>query len=204
MAISAGLWSLVSADLKRYGGSRSWSDLSRWYWLSPGFRYTFWLRVAGFCKQRKGVARMGYFLGRWMLWRCSRKFGIDIPYNTRVGPGLYIGHYGGIVVSHEAVIGADCNINHQVTVGVKCGGKNAGTPVIGDRVFLGPGCKVIGGIRIGNDVAVGANAVVLDSLPDSAVVVGVPAHVVSTKGSSNYVVNTNTLAITRTEPSPRA
>jgi serine O-acetyltransferase len=186
------LWPLIGADLKRYGRSRSWRDLSQQYWLAPGFRYTFWLRVAAFLKQRKGLARIGYVLSRWMLWRCGLRFGIDIPYNTQVGPGLYIGHYGGIVVSHEAVIGADCNINHQVTIGVKCGGKNAGTPIIGDRVFLGPGCKVIGGITIGNDVAIGANAVVLEPIPDSSVVVGVPAHVVSNNGSSSYVVNTNT------------
>jgi serine O-acetyltransferase len=186
------LWPLIGADLKRYGGSRSWRDLSHQYWLAPGFRYTFWLRLAAFLKQRKGLAQIGYVLSRWMLWRCGLRFGIDIPYNTQVGPGLYIGHYGGIVVSHEAVIGADCNINHQVTVGVKCGGKNAGTPIIGDRAFLGPGCKVIGGITIGNDVAVGANAVVLDSIPDSSVVVGVPARVVSNNGSSAYVVNINT------------
>lgn len=193
------LWPLIVADLKRYGDSRSWRDLSRRYWLSPGFRYTLWLRLAAFLKQRKGPARIGYILSRWMLWRCGRRFGIDIPYNTRVGPGLYIGHYGGIVVSHEAVLGADCNINHQVTIGVKYGGKNAGTPILGDRVFLGPGSKIIGGIRIGDDVAVGANAVVLESIPDSSVVVGVPAHVVSKKGSSAYVVNTNTLSNNREE-----
>ena len=94
------------------------------------------------------------------------------------------------MVNSDALIGRDCNLNHEVTIGVKYGGKNSGVPVIGDRAYLGPGCKVIGGIYLGNDVAVGANAVVVESAPDSAVVIGVPARVVSLRGSSNYVVNT--------------
>jgi serine O-acetyltransferase len=125
-----------------------------------------------------------------MLHHCGVKYGISIPYNTRIGPGIYIGHYGGIVVNDGVVIGSDCNINHEVTIGVKYGGKNPGVPIIGDRVYLGPGCKVIGGVRLGNDVAIGANAVVVDSVPDSAVAVGIPAKVVSHRGSSVYVVNT--------------
>ena len=94
------------------------------------------------------------------------------------------------MVNHDVVIGRDCNINHQVTIGAKYGGKTPGVPVIGDRVYLGPGCKVIGGICLGNDVAVGANSVVVESVPDSGVAAGVPAKVISIKGSSEYVVNT--------------
>ena len=96
------------------------------------------------------------------------------------------------MINGKVVIGRDCNINHEVTIGVKYGGKNPGVPVIGARVYLGPGCKVIGGISLGNDVAVGANSVVVESVPDSGVAVGVPAKVISYKGSSDYVVNTQT------------
>jgi serine O-acetyltransferase len=120
------------------------------------------------------------------------KYGISIPYNTHIGPGLYIGHHGGIVINDKVVIGRDCNINHEVTIGVKYGGRNPGVPAIGDRVYLGPGSKVIGGICLGNDVAVGANSVVVDPVPDFSVVAGIPARVISSKGSSDYVVNTQT------------
>ena len=95
------------------------------------------------------------------------------------------------MVNGDVLIGRDCNINHEVTIGVKYGGKNPGVAVIGDRVYLGPGCKVIGGVRLGNDVAVGANAVVVESVPDSGVAAGVPAKVISFKGSKDYVVNTD-------------
>lgn len=94
------------------------------------------------------------------------------------------------MVNDRVVIGTDCNINHGVTIGVKYGGKNSGVPVIGDRVYLAPGCKVIGGILLGDDVAVGANSVVVESIPNLGVAAGIPAKVISFKGSSAYVVNT--------------
>ena len=61
-------------------------------------------------------------------------------------------------------------------------------PVIGDRVYLGAGAKIFGGIRIGNDVAIGANAVVTKALPDNAVAVGVPAQMISYEGSRDFVI----------------
>jgi serine O-acetyltransferase len=183
-------WSFVSADLRRYGSGVSVASFMKHYLFAPGFKYTLWMRLAYYLRRKGFLWRPCHHFCRVILSRYGVRFGISIPYNTRVGPGLYIGHYGGIVVNHEAVIGRDCNINHQVTIGAKYGGKNAGVPVIGDRVYLGPGCKVIGGICLGNDVAVGANSVVLESVPDSGVTAGVPARVVSFKGSSEYVINT--------------
>ena len=125
-----------------------------------------------------------------MLNHYQYKYGISIPYNTEIGPGLYIGHFGGIIVNHGAKIGCNCNINHDVTIGATYGGKCSGTPTIMNNVYLGPGSKIIGGISLGNHAAVGANCVVTKSVPDYGVVVGIPGEVVSTKGSGEYVVNT--------------
>ena len=188
----APFWNVVGADLQRYGHGVSVRSFVNRYFLAPGFKYSLWMRLANCLRHESLIWRPAYYLCRVILHRCSVRYGISIPYNTRIGPGLYIGHYGGIVVNDEVVIGHDCNINHEVTIGVKYGGKNPGVPVIGDRVYLGPGCKVIGGICVGNDVAVGANSVVVDSVPDFGVAVGVPAKVISSKGSSDYVVNTQT------------
>jgi serine O-acetyltransferase len=63
-----------------------------------------------------------------------------------------------------------------------------GCPKIGDRVFIGPGAKIFGAITIGNDVAIGANAVVTKNLPDEAVAVGIPAKVVNLNGSKDYII----------------
>jgi serine O-acetyltransferase len=66
-------------------------------------------------------------------------------------------------------------------------GENRGSPKLGDRVFVGPGACLFGSITIGNDVAIGANAVVTKDLPDNAVAVGVPAKIVSYKGSQDFI-----------------
>lgn len=188
--LSKSFWYVISTDLYRYGDGVLIRSFFKHYFFTPGFKYTFWMRLTAHLSQTSFIWRFAYYLCRATLYRYSIKYGISIPYNTHIGPGLYIGHHGGIVINYKTIIGRDCNLNHDITIGVKFGGKNPGTPVIGDRTYLGPGCKVIGGIHLGNDTAVGANAVVLESTPDFGVVTGIPAKVISLKGSANYVVNT--------------
>lgn len=86
--------------------------------------------------------------------------------------GLY-----GIVVSHNAVIGSNCTIYHQVTIGEG----NGGAPIIGDNVLIGAGAKVIGQIKIGNNVKIGAGCVVTDNVPDNATVVSQKARIILLK-----------------------
>lgn len=76
----------------------------------------------------------------------------------------------GIIVSHNAVIGRNCTIFHQVTIGEGRGG----APTIGDNVLIGAGAKIIGGIHIGDNVKIGAGCVVTKDIPDGATVVSVP------------------------------
>jgi serine O-acetyltransferase len=72
--------------------------------------------------------------------------------------GLYIGHFGGIFVNDDVVMGENCNLSQGVTIGLGGRREKRGCPKIGDRVFIGPGAKLFGAIEIGNDVAIGANA----------------------------------------------
>lgn len=95
-------------------------------------------------------------------------WGIDIPRSARIGPGLYIGHFSGIFVNPEAVIGRNCFISQGVTIGVGGSGDKRGVPVLGDDVYLGAGCKLFGRITLGDGVKVGANAVVHRSLAAGA------------------------------------
>ena len=90
----------------------------------------------------------------------------DIPHFPH---GLY-----GIVISHNAVVGKDCTIFHQVTIGEGHGG----APTIGDHVMIGAGAKIIGGIRIGSNVKIGAGCVVVDDVPDGATVVMQQARII--------------------------
>ena len=104
---------------------------------------------------------------------------VNIGDHTEIGPGLYLPH-GNVVIDGMVRIGRHCVIAPWVTIGVN--GSVAG-PTIGDNVFIGTGAKLLGRIRVGNNVRVGANAVVLDDVPDGATVVGVPARVVKGVGS---------------------
>ncbi len=115
------------------------------------------------------------------------KFGIEIYPETEIGEGLYIGHWGGIVVNPLVKIGKNCNLSQGVTIGQLNRGIKKGVPVIGNNVYIGPGAKVIGNIKIGDNVAIGANSVVVDDVPNNSVVIGVPAKIVSQKGSTGYI-----------------
>jgi serine O-acetyltransferase len=181
----------VKSDLYRYTKELTSHTFIKCFFLSPGFRYTFLMRTARYLACWQNPLRLLYVLSRWVLHHYKVKYGIDIPYNTDVGPGFYIGHFGGIFVNHEAKIGKNCNINHDVTIGATFGGKHPGVPAIGDNVYFGPGSKVIGGIKVGNHVAIGANSVVNMDVPDKAVVIGNPGRIVSDKGSASYIVNTD-------------
>jgi serine O-acetyltransferase len=102
--------------------------------------------------------------------------GIELPCEVKLGRRFRIDHFGGIVISGDAVFGDDCVIRNGVTVGLRHTGQR-GAPVIGNRVDIGAGAKVLGSIRIGDDVAIGANAVVITDVPANSIAVGVPAKI---------------------------
>lgn len=181
-------YALTLGDLYRYYGKSEKRSFFRALLRIPGFKYTFLMRSAVYFRTLKWLLPL-YIVVRLLLHRYEYKYGISIPYNTQIGAGFYIGHFGGIIINNEAKIGSNCNINHGVTIGKSYGGKNPGTPTVGNYVYFGPGSKIFGGITIGNHVAVGANCVVSKDVPDNAVVVGIPGKVISYNGSSNYIVN---------------
>jgi serine O-acetyltransferase len=161
----------------------------RAYCRKPGFRYTFWMRLAGFFLSRP-VFRPFFLVAEFQHHRFGIKYGICIPCDTPIGPGLYIGHHGGIVINDEAEIGANCNLSQNVTIGMSVRGERKGCPIIGDRVYIGPGAVVIGKINVGSDVAIGANCVVTKNVTNNSVVVGIPGQVISLKGSKEYINHT--------------
>lgn len=99
--------------------------------------------------------------------------GAEVPLTTRIGIGLVMPHPNGIVIHPDVVIGPNCMIFQQVTLGT---GKGAGVPKIGGHVDIHAGAKVLGDITIGAHARVGANAVVLSDVPGSATAVGIPAR----------------------------
>jgi serine O-acetyltransferase len=104
-----------------------------------------------------------------MLW------GIHIHPMADIGPGLYIGHWGGVLIG-PVKMGADCNIAHQVTIGLRADG-TSGLPVLGDRVWVGVGSVIFGAIHIGDGVTIGPLTVVSRNLPPRVLVIGNPMRV---------------------------
>jgi serine O-acetyltransferase len=114
--------------------------------------------------------------------------GIDLPCEAKLGRRFRIDHFGGIVISGDAVFGDDCIIRNGVTVGLRHTG-HRGAPVIGNRADIGAGAKVLGPIRVGDDVAIGANAVVITDVPSNSIAVGVPAKIRPRKTAQPAALN---------------
>lgn len=184
---------LWRSDLHRYTGRTSAGLFLKNLLLNVGYKYSFLLRLCAYVAEVRPRA-LGWCLLvplRLLFRHYQIKYALEIGYRTRIGPGLYIGHHMGIVVNERTVIGRNCNISHGVTLGVANRGPRRGVPVLGDNVYIGPGAKIIGAVRVGNNVAIGANCVVTHDVPDGAVVVGVPGKVISNNGSEGYVINTD-------------
>jgi len=102
--------------------------------------------------------------------------GIELPCEVEVGRGFVIDHFGGIVISGFTRFGEGCRIRTGVVIGL-ARVDDPCAPVIGDHVDIGAGAKLLGRIRIGNNVRIGANAVVVTDVPDDCTAVGVPAQI---------------------------
>lgn len=104
-------------------------------------------------------------------------FSCYIPASANIGKGLILGYGGLSVVLHDrCVIGKHCHIDQSVTIGGTS--KKVDVPVLGDFVYVGAGAKILGPVKIGNNVVIGANAVVIQDIPDNSLAVGVPARVI--------------------------
>jgi serine O-acetyltransferase len=196
----AELRELWRADLYRHTGERSWRHLFTHVLFSDGgecfsdgLKYMFYFRLCGYLKQRRPRVLYWpmYRIAMRVFTRYKYKFGCSIPHTTSIGRGCYIGHIRDIVINERAVIGDNCNISQGVTIGQANRGRRKGTPVIGRNVYIGPGAKIVGAVHVGDDVAIGANCVVTEDVPDHAVVVGVPGRVISFEGSAGYVNRTD-------------
>lgn len=124
-----------------------------------------------------------WFLGARLVSQLGRFWtGIEIHPGARIGKRLFIDHGTGVVIGETAEVGDDVTIFQGVTLGGT--GKDQGKrhPTIGNGVLIAVGAKVLGPIRIGNNVKIGAGAVVLHELPPNCTAVGIPARIVKQDG----------------------
>lgn len=184
------------ADLDRYVvvENKHWFYLlfmKQGLWALAEYRYSRWV----FTKVHIPVVRQ--FLKLFgILWHKLIEIttGIDLPSRADIGKGLYIAHFGGIFINDEVKMGDYCTLSQDITIGIAGRGDKRGCPKLGDKVYLAPGARIIGPITIGNEVAVGTNAVVTKDLPNKAVAVGVPAKIISYQGNADFTAYSRELS----------
>lgn len=133
------------------------------------------------CLYRKYQANKDTIWGRFFKYKLKKledRTGISFEYNTSVGDGLIIGHWGKIVINSQVSFGNQFFITHGVTIGRDIRGKRAGVPTFGDRVCIRTNSTVVGKIKIGNDVLIAPNTFVNFDVPDHSIVIGNPARVI--------------------------
>jgi len=185
------LWETLRADAYRYSGKTGFRAMLYGYFRHPGFRYTYYLRkVAFYSRRRRDVGVLAYLYNRFWLNHYRFRYGLDISPTTQIGPGLYIGHFGGVVISPHAVLGANVNVNQGVTIGATSRGSRVGAPTIGDRAWIGAHAIVVGKITVGADALIGPGAYVNFDVPEQAVILGNPGKIVAHTGSAGYIHNT--------------
>jgi len=157
---------------------------------SQGFRYMLFKRLIDIYGSKPVL---GLSL-KIIIRHYTYKYGFQI--GGKIGKGFYIGHFGSIIVSENALIGENCNISPGVTIGATRRGDNRGAPEIGNLVWIGTNAVIVGKILIGNNVLIAPGAFINFNVPDNSIVVGNPGVIKSdpqaTKGYINNIYDANT------------
>jgi serine O-acetyltransferase len=160
----------IRSDMQRYRDSGGWYRRPG-FWVSATYRFGSWCQRCRFAPLRyllliiHGFVALPWHLVRWVV----------LPSTARIGPGLCLHHPFNILIPPTTVMGEQCTISHEVTLGY---GPIPGMPRIGDRVTIGPGARVLGGITVGDDARIGANAVAIRDVPAGASLAVAPARVI--------------------------
>jgi len=158
----------LKEDLKAHKGD--WG--SQGFWVMIVYRFGRWRYTI-----KSAMIRKPFSLFYKILYKFIQVItGIELPCEVSVGKNFRIDHFGGVIISGFASFGDNCVIRDGVTVGLRRVDDPV-APKIGNNVDFGTGAKVLGGITIGDNVAIGANAVVLEDVPSNAIAVGVPARI---------------------------
>lgn len=158
---------LLKQDKDRWGNQST----IRLSFFHPEFRLVRWKRYCEYFHSNKYMRPL-YYITRWKYHMCCRKCGCDIPSKVKLGGGFQLLHAWGIVINSNTVIGQNCTI----VTGTLIGKTNSGIPIIGDNVYIGGHSVIVGGIRIGDHATIGAGAIVVNDVPDNAVMICDKAH----------------------------
>lgn len=172
----------IMEDRKRYGMRRF--NFLGWFFGDESYVIKKYLRklryLEYYTNKKKNLWDYIIYAYYFISFRRARiKTGIQLNINT-IGKGLYIPHYAGGIYANCESMGENCIISTGCVLGNK-GGVKGGKPIIGNNVEIAVGAKVIGNVRIGNNVIIAPNSVVIKDIPDNAIVSGVPAKIIKMK-----------------------
>jgi serine O-acetyltransferase len=169
--------SKFAADIARYRsrgcrGKDLWLDAA--VWSIACYRLGNWLHVTRpFVLIRIPLKVVSFVANKF----CEVFMEMCIDPHASIGPGLYIGHIGGVHINPQAILGSNCDLAHRVTIGASAMGRQ-GAPVLGDDVYIGTGATLVGKIKVGNGAKIAANTLVITNIPDGATVMGVPGRII--------------------------
>jgi serine O-acetyltransferase len=146
-------------------------------WTLPGFRAVAVYRFGAWVVQQPRSLHRSvlYRIYRTMFRYVRNQYGLELPVTARIGRRVLFGHQAGIVIHPNAVIGDECVIRHNVTIGGTTWERGDEAPTLGCRVSVACGVSIVGKVTIGDDATIGPNAVVLTSVPpNSSVFVSAP------------------------------
>jgi len=170
------VWTLIASDLRAKShwcyGSTSRRALVKTL-LTDGTAAMLWYRLMQ-AARRWHLAPVEMLCNKLNAICCNCIIGRGAEF----GPGFVLIHSTGVVINGRVRGGAHVYLEHQVTIGAE----QRQSPVLGDRVFVGAGAKIVGAVRIGDDCRIGANAVVVHDIPSGATAVGIPAKVIRLRG----------------------
>ncbi|MEN2436424.1 serine acetyltransferase [Weeksellaceae bacterium A-14] len=177
--------SIIQKDFYRESGK--WlSTVEIWKkCIHPNLHFVFILRK---CQQYSKKSLKGIFW-RLVLRKHQIKYGFQIYPETKIGEGFYLGHWGAVVMNPKVRIGRNCNIAQGVTIGQQNRGKNQGAPEIGNEVWIGANAVIVGNIKIGDNVLIAPNAYVNFDVPSHSIVLGNPATVSPCENATEGYIN---------------
>ncbi len=195
---------IVYSDLYRYtGNAKRTKNIYTTYLQeilsSPEFHYISLMRrtkayyddIARYEGMLKFLCKIKYEFFNWRLTRQSHKYHIQIPYDTKIGKGFYLAHFGRVIIHPKAEIGYNCNVSTGVVIGTQFRGKRKGAPHIGNFVWIGANAVIVGKITIGNNVLIAPGAYVNFDVPDGSIVLGNPGLIRRAPGATlSYINNT--------------
>ena len=195
---------IVYSDLFRYtGNARRTKHIYTTYlqelMCTPEFHYISLMRRTKYYYDEinnkegflKFLCKVRYDFFNWRLTRQSHKYHIQIPYDTKIGKGFYLAHFGRVIIHPKAEIGYNCNVSTGVVIGTQFRGKRKGAPHIGNFVWIGANAIIVGNITIGNNVLIAPGAYVNFDVPDGSIVIGNPGLIRRAPGATlSYINNT--------------